>query len=157
MAQFNDVFVKIKTNPFRPMNLAVGTVYNTVGHMAKYMVANGSADLCNSAGTLIEPPWAPKLQGIIADTVTVTIAYDMAMDVTDATGLVVNVDGTPVALDGVTPIAASGDNIVVTTASTVGVGTAVTVDYVSATGNIENSTGVIAPSYNDIVATNLTA
>jgi len=153
MSQFYSVYVKIKDSVFRPMGLAIGTVYKCNGVVARYMMANGSGDLCNSSGTLIEPSWTPKLDGIVADGTSVVIGYDMAMTTTDETGIVVNVDGTPAAITGAV---ASGDTIVVTMTSTVGVGTAITVDYDATTGDVANSNAIDALSFNDVVGTNVT-
>jgi len=150
-----DVYVKIITQPFRPMNLPVDYVYRCVDTVARYMINSGAAILCDENGDAIAPSWTPTLVGISANGTAVSIVYDTDMAVTDATGIVVSVDGTPATNTGTA--VATDETIAVTLNSAVTAGQVVTVTYDADTGSIANTGAVAALSFNDVVATNATA
>ena len=153
MSQVSNLYVKIITNDFQPMNMPVDTVWNVNSVLGKYLVEGGYASVCNSGGTLISAPWSPTIQSASVNGTALTLTYDEDMAVTDTTGITCTVDGVA---RTVSLAAASTNTIVLTLASAVTAGEAVLAFYDHTTGNIVNDIGVAAFSLNNYVATNVT-
>ena len=156
MSQVSSLYVKITTNDFQPMNMPVNTVWKVNSVLGKYLVAGGYAAVCNSGGTLITEPWPPTIQSGDVNGTDITLTYDIAMAVTDETGITVNKNGSPVSLDGVTPVAATGDTIVIKLAAAAISSDEVVVFYNGTTGNIVSDIGSPAASLDNYTVTNST-
>jgi len=155
MAQFFNVFVKITGQAFIPMGLPVDYVWEVNDVVARYVVNNGDAVYCDSAGVPIVPPWPPTIQGIIADGVTVTLDYDLDMLIDSQLGLTILVDEVEATISGV---AATDSNVDITVSAAITAGQVVEVAYNSGAGNIRSdaTAPADAASFNSTVASNVT-
>jgi len=137
--QLLDMYVKITA-----VNLAhwvQNQVVNCTSVNARYMVQNGDATYCDSAGDAVVPAWPPVLMSAVvedADDTDVVITYDMAMAVTDETGYSVTVDGTGAT---VSSASASGSTITLVLSASITNGEALLLTYDASTGNAENTNG----------------
>ena len=148
--QLLDMYVKITA--VKLAHWVQDEVVNCTSVNARYMVQNGEATYCDSAGTAVVPAWPPVLMSAVVENaaaVDIVVTFDMAMAITDETGWTVSVAGSNVALDGVTPIATSGSTITVKLAAAVTAGQVVLLTYDASTGNAV-STGADAVSIDTV-------
>ncbi len=156
MSQYFNVYVKIITSEFEPMSLPVDHVWLIDGLLAQYLVKNGSVLVCNSAGTLITPPWPPLIQSSEIDGTTLLLNYDIGMAVTDETGITVDADGVDKPV-----LSATAAGSIVTVELTVGsggvaAGQLVVIHYDDGTGNIVSDIGVPVKVLSNYPVTNNT-
>lgn len=153
MPQFSKLYVKIVNQPFIPMNLPVGFVWQVNDVVARYVISTGAAILTNSAGVPVDPQWRPQYLGAKIDNAAPTlvqISYDQTMVVTDDTGFTVEVEGSPVVI---VSAVANGNDIDLTIPA-VSAGESVTFSYDSETGNAEDTNGNPPVSQTDEVVIN---
>ena len=154
--QLLDMYVKITA--VKLAHWVQDDVVNCTSVNARYMVQNGEATYCDSAGDAVVPAWPPVLMSAVVENAAATlvvVTFDMAMAVTDETGFSVTVDGSNAT---VTLAAASASTITLTIAAVTN-GEVVLVTYDASTGNAENTSAdaVSVDTVNKTVVNNVAA
>ena len=138
-------YVKITNADFMPDLVSDGDVKQCNAVFAKWVCDHGYGFYCDSGGTAAESPWpdknvpAPQLESAAVENAAptqVVVNFDGGVEVTDETGMTVDVDSTPATITGAS---ASGDTLTVTLQSAVANGEVVEFSYNSGTGNLQAS------------------
>lgn len=157
--QLLNMFVKITATNMQ--HYVADDVVGCNSVFARYIVKNGDATYCDSAGDAVVPAWGPSIVSLAVEDAAPTkivIVYDMPMAITDETGFSVTVDGEAATISSA---AAATNKVTLTLSAAISNAEDVLVSYDASAGNAENTNGtadaVAEDTVNKTVTNNVAA